>query len=62
MTILEILNRAIHELEAERARKSDELAQIDVTLATLQEQRQLPMLHEVQNQWVSSNAKSEKNQ
>lgn len=62
MSILEVLNRAIHELEAERARKSEELAQIDVCLSTLREQRQIPMLHEVQDQWVSSNAKTEKNQ
>ena len=62
MSILDILNRAIHDLEAERARKSEELAQIDVTLATLRDQRQLPLQHDVQEQWVAGQAKSEKNQ
>lgn len=60
MSVLEVLNRAIHELESERARKSEELAQIDCILAALRDQRQLPMLHEVQEQWVA-HSKADKN-
>jgi hypothetical protein len=53
--ILRILNQSLHDLEQERTRLTDQLAELDCVLNALKDARQRPLLHQAQAAWLAQN-------